>query len=75
MAKKVKVDQDLCISCSTCWVLDADHFIQGDDGKAKVIDGQDDENPEVEKVVKSDDGLEDAAASCPVGAISVEDEK
>ncbi len=74
MAKKVKVNQDLCIACSTCWVLDSAHFAQGADGKAKVKNGNDDTDLQVEKVVTDDAGVSDAIASCPVGAITEEEE-
>jgi len=72
MAKKVKVNQDLCISCSTCWVLDSAHFGQGTDGKAKVKNGTDDLDLQVEKEISEEGTLESAVSSCPVGAITVE---
>lgn len=74
MAKKVKVSQDLCIACSTCWVIDPAHFAQGSDGKAKVKNGNNDTDLQIEKVVTDDTGIGDAIASCPVGAITEEEE-
>lgn len=75
MKKKVSVNQDLCISCSTCWVLDPNHFAQGDDGKAKVKNGPDDNNLATSKIVDDGADADDAAASCPVGAITIEEEE
>lgn len=73
MKNLVKVSQDLCISCGSCWVIDPEHFAQGEDGKAKVRNGQKDVDLHSEKVVNKCEKCEDAKASCPVAAISVEE--
>ena len=73
MKKRISVSQSPCISCSTCWILDPNHFAQGNDGKALVRDGQDDSDLQSMKIVTDDTGVADATASCPVGAITVED--
>ena len=72
MKKKIKVNQDLCIACSTCWALDPAHFGAGDDGKALVKNGESDTELAKEKVVDTCGACEDAKASCPVGAITTE---
>ena len=64
MAKKVQVSQDLCIGCGLCNSLVPSVFEMGDDGLAKAT---------VDVVADADDAaVEDAAASCPVAAITVE---
>lgn len=75
MAKKVKINQDLCIACSTCWVLNSANFGQGTDGKAKVKCCAASNELLTEVVVKEDGGVGDAVASCPVGAITEEEEE
>ncbi len=62
---KVKVDENTCIGCGACVSICPDVFDFNDDGISKVkVDKIDDKN-------KSE--VEDAIASCPVGAISKED--
>ncbi len=63
MAKKVTINKDLCIGCGLCTSIAAGIFDFDDDGKAKVTlaDGAD---------VPAE--AEDAAANCPVQAISIE---
>lgn len=73
MKNLVKVDQNLCISCGSCWVVDPDHFAQGEDGKAKVRTSQKDADPGPEKMVNKCPKCEEAKVSCPVAAISVEE--
>ncbi len=58
MAKKAKVDQDVCIGCGLCVGSHPSIFEFGDDGKAQVIDAGDEAE------------IDDAIASCPVQAIS-----
>lgn len=56
----IKVNQELCIGCGACAATCSDVFKLGDSGKAEVI---------------SQDNVEcatNAAAGCPVQAISVE---
>ncbi len=61
MAKKVTVDQSLCIGCGLCNSIVPDVFVIGDDGLAKAV---------VDTTDNAD--VDDAAGSCPVGAIVVE---
>jgi len=75
MKVKIKINQQSCISCATCWTLDPNHFVQGNDGKAKVQNGQDDNDPKSEKVVTKCENCLEAANSCPVDAISIKEEE
>jgi ferredoxin len=63
MAKKVTVDQELCIGCGACANLCPKVFTIGDDGKSEVIDP-----------TGAGGDVEVAANSCPVGAIKVSEE-
>jgi ferredoxin len=56
----VKVDHDLCIGCGTCVALCPKSFTMNAEGKSDVISQDDAEC------------AKNAAASCPVAAISVE---
>lgn len=61
MAKKVTVNKDACVGCGACTAIAPDVLTIGDDGIAEPI------------VAETDDAaVEDAAASCPVGAIELE---
>ena len=60
---KVKVNNIDCIGCGLCTSL-CEAFAMDDDGTAKVDEAVAAENA---------DAVNDAAASCPVGAIDVED--
>ncbi len=62
MAKKVKVNLDACIGCGVCVSSAPDVFAFTDDGKSEVVGD-----------VTDDAAIEDVVASCPVGAIEVED--
>ncbi|MFA6896771.1 MAG: ferredoxin [Patescibacteria group bacterium] len=63
MAKKVTVDQELCIGCGACANLCPKVFSLGNDGKSEVIDAN-----------GASGDVEVAANSCPVGAIKVTEE-
>lgn len=56
---KINLDRSLCIGCGVCNAIAPEVFSIGDDGLAILL-------------VSEADGAEDAAASCPVGAITVE---
>jgi ferredoxin len=59
MAKKIIINQELCVGCGVCASLCPDVFELQDDGKAKVID---ENNCDCDEVVNN----------CPVGAIKTE---
>ena len=62
---KVKVNRDTCIGCGACAAICDDVFEIDDEGLsvAKVEEGEDSKKQEVQ----------DAADSCPTGAIEVEE--
>lgn len=63
----VEVDQETCISDQVCAATAPDVFEMRDDGKAYVRDGMTD-------IDGADlDMARDAAAACPVDAISIDD--
>ena len=66
MAKKIVVDQDLCIGCRNCESIAPDHFEVKDDGKSHVKKQYAEED---DKVIK------EAIAGCPADAISLSEEK
>ena len=59
MAKKITVDQELCIGCGVCTSLCPEVFELQNNGKAEVIN---EDNCDCEDVVNN----------CPVGAIKTE---
>jgi ferredoxin len=61
MAKKVRVNKDLCIGCGLCAGTAPDAFQIGDDGKAEPVTGE-----------AEDDVADTAVENCPVGAIEAE---
>lgn len=61
---KVKLNQDKCIGCNTCPILDPDTFeMDTNIYKAKV-------KKQPEKITEA---TKNAATSCPVGAITIEE--
>ena len=62
--KKVTVDKDLCIGCGACTGIASDVFALGDDGKAEATG---------EVTADNEGAVDEAAAGCPVQAISVAD--
>ncbi len=60
--KKIVIDQDKCIGCNTCPLIDPDTFeLDQSDYKAKVKR----QPEEIEEIHQT------AVDSCPVGAISI----
>lgn len=67
MAKKCHVDQDACIACGMCTAMCPEAFVINDEGKSECS------LPDGEVPEELEAGVEEAAASCPVQAIIVED--
>lgn len=66
MPKTVIVDPEKCIGCSTCALVDPETFYMDQaDFKAKVK----------KQPISINDTVNSAIDSCPVGAISISDEK
>jgi ferredoxin len=63
MAKKVKVNKDMCVGCGACTAICGDVFALGDDGLAEAV---------AEATEATLSSVEDAASSCPVGAIELD---
>ena len=60
--KKIVVNEN-CIGCGACSVVDEEHFEM--DGTSKVINNDNLDSP----------NLQNAIDSCPVAAISIEDDE
>ncbi|MBU1019153.1 MAG: ferredoxin [Patescibacteria group bacterium] len=71
MAKfKIKHDRDNCIGCGACTMVCGQFWSIGDDGKADLKDAV---NNELEIDEEDLDCNKQAAESCPVAVIHVED--
>ena len=69
---KARVKKDTCIGCGACTVIANNIFEIGDDGLAETIAPYIDEELKEKEITDSDkDDVIDAAESCPVGAIEV----
>lgn len=63
---KTRIDQDVCIGCGLCPSIAPDVYEMGDSGKAHEIN---------EDVQEGSEGMaQEAADSCPVSAITVDEE-
>ncbi|MDI3543749.1 MAG: ferredoxin [Candidatus Woesearchaeota archaeon] len=62
MKYKVSVDREKCIACGACQVVCPDVFDTNEDGTAKCLVNETD-----------DDCVKEAADSCPVMAINIEE--
>ena len=60
---KVVINQDLCIGCGMCVGICESVFALNDNGQASVV---------ADPTAAEESAVQDAAASCPVSAISVE---
>ena len=63
MKYKVEVNENLCVGCGACQAICPDVFEMTDDNKARVK-----ENPTEKECAK------EAVDSCPVSAISIDEE-
>jgi ferredoxin len=64
VAVRAIVDEDVCTGCGACAETCPEVFEMGDDVAEVIAD---------EVPVEAEDSCEEAAASCPVEAISIED--
>jgi len=75
---KCFVKKDTCIGCGACTVIANNIFEIGDDGLAETIEPhtgetEEEKNKKIKEVPEEEfDNVIDAAESCPVGAIEVE---
>lgn len=60
MARKIKVDPNICIGCGSCTAIAPNSFIMTDEGKAEP------KNPAGD----SEKTIQEAIDSCPVAAIT-----
>ncbi|MFP4588537.1 MAG: ferredoxin [Candidatus Bipolaricaulota bacterium] len=71
---KLKLDKDTCQSNFVCTAIDPAHFEEADDGKAGLIDGDQEGSVQILEIEESDKGsAEQAANGCPVLAIELVD--
>lgn len=63
--KKIIVNQETCIGCGACIAIDEEHFEFNSEGKSEVTSQENIEN---------NNNLTNAIESCPVAAISVNEE-
>ena len=63
---KARVKKDVCIGCGLCTSVASEVFGFGDDGLAENVLGE-------EVPAGTEDSVKEAADSCPVAAIEVED--
>ena len=63
--KKIVLKNENCIGCGACIAIDPEHFDFNDEGYSHVISN---DNLETEE-------LQNAIESCPVGIISLEEDK
>ncbi|MBS3787933.1 ferredoxin [Candidatus Bipolaricaulota bacterium] len=75
MAKyKLKYDKDACQSNFVCTAVDPEHFKEGEDGKAELIGGSNEDGNFVLEVEETDrQAAEQAANGCPMMAIELVD--
>jgi len=59
---EIKVNKELCIGCGLCTSICREVFKLDQDGKSEIIEGVD--------YMAHADHIDQAAASCPVAAIS-----
>lgn len=75
---KIRVDRDVCIGAASCTIVSPGTFKIDNENKAVIIDPQDPTKTHNELELEVDDAkkqeIVDAARSCPVAAIFVQDE-
>ena len=77
MGKKFRIthDREECIGCGACAAMAPDHWTMDDDGKATLI-GSTGSGKKAIKMIDEKDlaANEEAASSCPIEAIHIEEE-
>ena len=63
--KKIEVDKETCIGCGQCVSIADKAYEMSDEGTASVKDTWQEEDPKI---------IQEACESCPVNAISIEEE-
>ena len=69
---KVIHQVEKCIGCGNCVAAAPDHFEMGEDGKAHLKDSEEEGSDEVKETEITDE-LKQAADSCPVQCIKLEE--
>ncbi|MPZ83199.1 MAG: hypothetical protein GEV28_23520 [Actinophytocola sp.] len=64
----IEIDTDSCVGSAMCGSIARGVFALGDDGKATVVDLEAPADEQIDDTI--DRALDEAAASCPVSAIS-----
>ena len=78
---KTYVKKDICMGCGACTSIALNIFEIGDDGLAETVapfvgDTDEEKAKKIKEVPEEEfDNVIDAAESCPVGAIQIEDEQ
>ena len=73
---KARVKKDTCIGCGACTVIANNIFDIGDDGLAEAVAPYVNEELKEKEIPENEfENVIDAAESCPVGAIEVDQEK
>ncbi len=70
--KKIIFERNKCIGCGTCCVICPSFWEMGDDGRAELVGGNEN-NGIVEREIEEESCNGDAAQSCPVQCIHVSD--
>lgn len=73
--KKIIQNHEGCIGCGTCIALCPEHWVWGKDGKAVLKGGQKNKRGELELKVKDEKCSKEAAESCPVQVIRIQNYK
>ncbi|MAG39206.1 ferredoxin [Candidatus Woesearchaeota archaeon] len=70
---KIIYDRDACIGAAACAALDPERFEMNDDGKADLLKGKEDKPGLWILKIEELGEAQEAAESCPVDAIKIEE--
>lgn len=70
---KITQDHQKCIGCGTCVSLCPEVFQMGEDGKAHIKEAENKTENSEEKTLENSPCVKEAADSCPVQAIEVQE--